>query len=1176
MNNDTTNAIYDSCKNVFAPSFGQDAIILLCGPYGKNCNPHRLFDYFGDNPLTPFPLNYKYMNTSGFHVQNVFNKTVEINPYNTSTVPCNGNEENMDKACLCSDCREACIKVEVSGLPDTCPQMVGPFQLVTLVLLIVFLVELIVIPVCFYCAQRSKHDGPEKGKDENIAGSKRAELLKPSFTEKSSAKFGIYLQNSFSKYAKGIIRRPITVFVLSIIFCAVLIYGVRYIKVTTDPVELWASPTSRTRIEKDYYDERFEPFYRTTQVIMKPSEEHYPFYNFTREENVDQSGKIKKNVTDLFGQALHKSVFLEMMKLAMTIQNITAMYEDEVVHLSDVCFAPMKPRSNDCAMMAVSNYWQNNFNKLNNMSPDEFGKHLIKCTNNPTDGTCMGAYGGPILPYTALGGFLADDQLASLSNNSVNYLVSKALILTVPINNYNDKEKPGKALAWEKRFLEHMKEQEKLENIEIAYNAERGVEDEINRETTEDLPTIAVSYIMMFTYITLALSSFMPNCKKMMLESKITVGLCGVILVMVSVGCAIGLCSYCGLEATLFVLEVMPFLVLAVGVDNIFIIVQTYQREKQFKTEEIDDFVARIIGKTTPTLLVSTVSEAVCFFLGAMSDMPAIYTFAIYTGAALLINFCLQMTCFIVIIYLDAKRSFNLRYDVLCCVKASKLEVTDDKDPDCGLLYKFFANIYAPFLLKTPVKTLVILLFSGLVFTSGSFIPNIDIGLEQQLSMPRGSYVTKYFDYLNEYLSIGAPVYFVIKDGYNYSDIASQNALCAAFGCNRDSMLSQIFSASQITNVSLLASGANSWLGAYNQWITDTDEETTACCRLWPNGTYIDSHDYYEINAGRTCLNDSMIQLTDGSKRAKPEYFTSYIKEFLEDIPHYKPTDHNLIACPEAGKPAYGQAVQLINQTDGSFRVGATYLMAYHTILRKSPDFTNGLRQIRKLIDEYNAYLKNQTGTDAEVFAYSIFYVYYEQYLTMWENTMRSLGICLVAVFIVMEVLTGLRVWLSLLTMLTIFMILVNMIGMMSWWGIQLNAITLVNLIMSIGISVEFCSHLSHAFVYSLESDKDRRVVDALSNIGSSVFSGITMTKLVGIIVLAFAHSELFRMFFFRMCLGMVVFGGLHGFIFLPVLLSVVGPGVNNYLLQDKIRKETSHIRPSPTQETSHIRPSPT
>ena len=55
--------------------------------------------------------------------------------------------------------------------------------------------------------------------------------------------------------------------------------------------------------------------------------------------------------------------------------------------------------------------------------------------------------------------------------------------------------------------------------------------------------------------------------------------------------------------------------------------------------------------------------------------------------------------------------------------------------------------------------------------------------------------------YLNEYLSIGAPVYFVIKDGYNYSDIASQNALCAAFGCNRDSMLSQIFSASQITNV---------------------------------------------------------------------------------------------------------------------------------------------------------------------------------------------------------------------------------------------------------------------------------------------------------------------------------------------------------------------------------------
>lgn len=34
--------------------------------------------------------------------------------------------------------------------------------------------------------------------------------------------------------------------------------------------------------------------------------------------------------------------------------------------------------------------------------------------------------------------------------------------------------------------------------------------------------------------------------------------------------------------------------------------------------------------------------------------------------------------------------------------------------------------------------------------------------------------------------------------------------------------------------------------------------------------------------------------------------------------------------------------------------------------------------------------------------------------------------------------------------------------------GIQLNAVSVVNLIMSIGIAVEFCVHIAHAFMVSL------------------------------------------------------------------------------------------------------------
>jgi Niemann-Pick C1 protein len=50
---------------------------------------------------------------------------------------------------------------------------------------------------------------------------------------------------------------------------AALGYGAFDLQVTTNPVEIWAAPQSRSRVEKDYFDSRFEPFYRTEQVFVK-------------------------------------------------------------------------------------------------------------------------------------------------------------------------------------------------------------------------------------------------------------------------------------------------------------------------------------------------------------------------------------------------------------------------------------------------------------------------------------------------------------------------------------------------------------------------------------------------------------------------------------------------------------------------------------------------------------------------------------------------------------------------------------------------------------------------------------------------------------------------------------------------------------------------------------------
>ncbi|XP_006812837.2 NPC intracellular cholesterol transporter 1-like [Saccoglossus kowalevskii] len=69
---------------------------------------------------------------------------------------------------------------------------------------------------------------------------------------------------------------------------------------------------------------------------------------------------------------------------------------------------------------------------------------------------------------------------------------------------------------------------------------------------------------------------------------------------------------------------------------------------------------------------------------------------------------------------------------------------------------------------------------------------------------------------------------------------------------------------------------------------------------------------------------------------------------------------------------------------------------------------------------------------------------------------------------------------------------------------------------------------------------------------GSSILSGVAFTNLAGIIPLAFANSQLFEVFYFRMFLLITILGCAHGIIFQPVLLIYLGPKVNKATLHAK------------------------
>lgn len=708
------------------------------------------FKYLGDEkPIgSPFQINFPLTAESSF------------TPYNPRARNCTDNE--LSSRCACIDCPSVCVALPDVPPPNAEPTCtVGPLSCLSFILIVAYAIAVLGFFVGYMIqvtlrrrrektyervalsedassprthprglvgaaslAQYREEDSAGTPTDSRNLGRGVSLLDDIETVQPRQYPLNALLRRAFYRLGLFTATSPWLTFTIVFSLVGILNIGWKKFEVETDPVRLWVAPTSESKLQKEFFDQNFGPFYRTEQIFItaslptlgghangtEPTSVSTPVLSWDR---LRYWANVEKDIRELRSQRGYR--------------------------LTDVCFKPAGPRG-ACVVQSIMAWFGND---LDGYDEDTWEEALLTCAHDPV--SCLPDFQQPLGPHYVLGG------VPEREDGIKSYIEAEALVVTYVVSDSLDQRIQRRAVDWEKTlraYLLELSENAPTEaGLRISFSTGVSLEEEINKSTNTDVRTVVLSYLAMFFYIALTLGNgsgaregdgvfsslsqwarnfprlfrrsritsstvsvdsrdvptWLPRLPRgLFVGSKFTLGLFGIILVILSVSSSVGMFSFAGVKVTLIIAEVIPFLVLAVGVDNVFILIHeldrqnflhgpnaalanqndgytplspTFSPRSAFDTSQDDvdaasmliylhpeERVARALARMGPSILLSTITETVAFGLGALVPMPAVRNFALYAAGSVLLNATLQVTVFSSAMLLDLKRVEVRRY----------------------------------------------------------------------------------------------------------------------------------------------------------------------------------------------------------------------------------------------------------------------------------------------------------------------------------------------------------------------------------------------------------------------------------------------------------------------------------------------------------------------------------
>lgn len=516
-----------------------------------------------------------------------------------------------------------------------------------------------------------------------------------------------------------------------------------------------------------------------------------------------------------------------------------------------------------------------------------------------------------------------------------------------------------------------------------------------------------------------------------------------------------------------------------VGVDNMFIMVAAWRQLNLYLS--VEERMGRTFSEAAVSITITNLTDTLAFIIGATTPLPGVRMFCAYSGIAMVFAYIYQVTFFAACMAYMGEREASNIHCFTCHNVLPKRESTN-----------------------SPYR----------IFCAGGVRPeNKPLNIDAYFHHPfmkffrdvYGPFITKptvkvatLFFYL---LVVSGSVYgcMNLKEGLRLQNLASDNSPSWKFYTMYDGYHESFSPPLHV----IFKGEIDYWNYTTNLAIENTTSAFEASRFTFHQGSadsWVRAYNYF--------LQNRLM----GRQPSKEEYVQILREEFLVN-PRFRHYSLDISFKTDSYNVTSINASRLILSTRG----------ADSPVMEQA--FVKELRQIA-------------SDSELDVIAFSPVFIFYDQHIGIIPYTFQTLFIAMLSMFTVALIMIPHPMCALWVTICTIS-IDTAVLGYMSLWGVSLDVITMINILLCIGFSIDFSAHITYAFVIGKSADANKRVIWALRNLGMPILQG-ALSSIIAILPLATAGVYIFRAFFKTLFLVML-FGAVHGLLFLPVALSVLG-----------------------------------